>query len=146
MRGETIGELYGLQYDDQPYGLPIWYNKLIDKTIDQIDLRDVFSMISNKILLELAIAKAIEFFVKNPFDGEAYSGQLLELFVNNSDMFYNSKSSKLAEMLKIIDKMDIEAAQSKDWWGYDFDFDEEGCKNYVNLLDKAKSIIKKHDT
>lgn len=146
MEGNKIKDIYCLQYDRQPYGLPTWYNRLIDKTVDQINIRDVFSMLTNDILPALAIEKAIEFFINDPFDGEAYLGQILEFFVEHSDMFWQSKSSQLPEMLKIIKTMDKETAQSKEQWGYGYDFDECGCAKYLGLLERAKQIIEMKDS
>lgn len=142
MGKETIKKLFHLNYDNQPYPLPIWYNQLLDKTTDEIDLKDIFRMINNNILPELAIEKAIDAFIVNPFDGEMMDGQILELFVNKSSMFFNSKNVKFIEMINIIEKMDNDTAQSKEQWGYEYDYDEEGCKKYLILLDEARKIIK----
>lgn len=145
MKGKQIKDLYGLQYDNQSYPLSVWYNQLIDKTIDQISLRDVFSMISNDILPEVAIDKAIEFFVNDPFAGENYPGQILESFVKNSDIFFNSKSPQLTQMLQIIKTMDDMMAKSKEEWGYEYDFDGNDCNEYLKLLENAKLIINKKE-
>lgn len=145
MKGKQIKDLYGLQYDNRSYPLSVWYNQLIDKTIDQISLRDVFSMISNDILPEVAIDKAIEFFVSDPFAGENYPGQILESFVKNSDIFFNSKSPQLTKMLQIIKTMDDMMAKSKEEWGYEYDFDGNGCNEYLKLLENAKLIISRKE-
>ena len=50
MEKRTFKEIYSLSYDEQTeYSLPCWYNRLIDKTYEQLDLRDVFSMVINDI-------------------------------------------------------------------------------------------------
>lgn len=141
MKKQTIKDLFNLDYDNQPYPLPMWYNQLLDKRTDEINLRDIFRMINNDILPELAIEKAIDAFIENPFDGEMMDGQLLELFVNKSTMFFDSKNSRLSKMVNIIKSMDDDTAQSKEQWGYEYDYDEEGCKKYLMLLDEAKKII-----
>lgn len=56
-----------------------WYNDLINKTYNQLDLFDVTRMIIQKIFLEVAIPKAISFLENNPFCGQRYEGELMEL-------------------------------------------------------------------
>ena len=47
-----------------------WYNNLINKTYNQLNLFDVTRMIIQKIYLELAVTKAVSFVKENPFCGQ----------------------------------------------------------------------------
>ena len=63
------------------YGTDIIYfaNNLIDKTFNQLDLFDVTRMLIQKMFLELAVLKVISFIKENPFCGQRYEGELLEI-------------------------------------------------------------------
>lgn len=56
-----------------------WYNDLINKTYNQLNLFDVTRMIIQKMFLELAVSKAVTLISENPFCGQRYEGELLEL-------------------------------------------------------------------
>lgn len=56
-----------------------WYNSILNKTYNQLDLFDVSRMLIQKMFLELAISKSIEFIEDNPFCGQRYEGELIEL-------------------------------------------------------------------
>lgn len=67
-----------------------WYNNLINKTYNQLNLFDVTRMIIQKIYLELAVTKAVSFVKENPFCGQRYEGELLELLYK-LDIYYLEK-------------------------------------------------------
>ena len=59
-----IKELYNCEYitsDKVLYPLQKWYNKLIDKSIDEINTADILRMLRQKVFPKLAMLKAIEF-------------------------------------------------------------------------------------
>jgi len=74
---------YGLDYDKSGINTSLirWYNKLIDKTEEELDAADVRRMIRQDILSEVAIKKAIELFMSNPYGGEMWDGELLSILV-----------------------------------------------------------------
>ncbi len=80
-----IKEIYNIEFDlnhvPKKDRCPMhdWYNNLINKTYRQIDLFDVTRMIIQKTFLELAVCKSISFIRDNPFCGQRYEGELLEL-------------------------------------------------------------------
>ena len=79
----TLKELYGLSYDTSGFdsGLTNWYNSLIDRSYDKITISDVGIMIRQDVLKEVAIKKAVELFIDNPYCGEYIDGELIELLV-----------------------------------------------------------------
>lgn len=108
---KQIKELYGCNYiisDEELYPLQKWYNRLIDKTIAQIDVSDVSRMIRQKEFIDIAILKAIDFLKDNLFCGEMYEGEILEklLEVNTCNLVAYSDDIKdiLSEALDKSEK------------------------------------------
>lgn len=64
-----------------------WYDALINKTYSQLDLFDVTGMVIQKMFLELAISKSIIFIKDNPFCGQRYEGELMEI-LSKLDVVY----------------------------------------------------------
>lgn len=68
-----IKELYGCEYEcskEELYPLQKWYNRLIDKSIQEITPEDAAKMLRQEIFPDLAMTKAIEFLQEDPFAGE----------------------------------------------------------------------------
>lgn len=76
---QTIKNTYNLSYGDLKVnsGLIKWYNRLLDKTADELDEIDVSKMIRQDILVDLAIDGAINILKDNPYAGEMYDGDVL---------------------------------------------------------------------
>lgn len=76
---QTIKNTYNLSYGDLKVnsGLIKWYNRLLDKTADELDEIDVSKMIRQDILVDLAIDSAINILKDNPYAGEMYDGDVL---------------------------------------------------------------------
>ena len=130
-----IKELYDCKYiisDEELYPLQKWYNKIIDKTIDEITIADILRMIRQKEFCDLAVEKAVEFLQDNVFAGEIYDGQLLEKISEMSDPFLTKYSNKLKYILK-----DAMGKSETHEWSYEGEREEN--KNMVNsILKKIK--------
>lgn len=77
-----------------------WHNNLIDKTFNQLDLFDVTRMLIQKIFLELAVLKAICFIKENPFCGQRYEGELLELLYKLDVCYLKKYTPEIDEILR----------------------------------------------
>ena len=91
---KSIRIVHKLEYDKSNLnsGLVNWYNRLLDKNVDKLDVVDVSKMMRQDILKEVAIDRAIDLFLFNPFDGEMQDGDLLTLLISiNSDLIKNRK-------------------------------------------------------
>ena len=100
---ETIQKMYRVNRivsDDRLIGLQNWYNQVIMKQPDELDLKDVSIMIRQRLFLKTAVNKAITFLEKDPLIGEMYQGQLLVNFSTVPSNNYVEYREKLFSVLK----------------------------------------------
>ncbi len=114
MEQNSLKKTFGLEYDksNQQSGLIKWYNRLIDKSIDDLDVVDVAKMIRQNILRDIAIDRAIELFLNEPFDGEMQDGDLLALLVSFGPAV--TRNSRVQDLISIILKLENEFSDF-DW-------------------------------
>lgn len=125
-----VREIYDCKYitsDEELYPLQKWYNQLIDKTIDKINVADVLRMLRQKVFLKLAMLKTIEFLKNNIFIGELYDGELLEK-ISESDI---PLLVPYSNDLKIILKNAIEKGMLHEW---SYDGEEKEFKKLVETV------------
>ena len=108
MKQNSLKILYQMEYykGDFQSGLTNWYNKLIDKSIDELSVADVSRMIRQDIMKDVAIDRAIELFLIEPFDGEMQDGDLLALLVSCGANAV--KNSRVQALIAIIVKLENE--------------------------------------
>lgn len=132
---KKIKEIYDCKYiisDEGLYPLQKWYNELIDKSINEINIADVLRMLRQKVFTKLAMLKAIEFLRKNIFvgelyDGELYDGELLQKISELDTIFLASYASDLKSILKdYIEKCKLHT------WAYEGE--EEEFKDIVKSI------------
>jgi len=103
---KSLKEIYNLPYDTSGFnsGLINWYNQVIDKSYDDLNVRDVCTIIRQSFLKDMkdiAIQKAIDFFLKDPYDGEFNDGDLLRVLVSlDIESIDKSNRDKLITLLK----------------------------------------------
>ena len=80
----TLKQLHDLSYDISGLnsGLITWYNQLIDKSYDDLNTADVCRMIRQDILKDIAIQKAVDLFLIDPYNGEYCDGELLNVLIS----------------------------------------------------------------
>lgn len=110
----SLKNVYRLDYDKSNYksNLIDWYNRLIDKSVDELSVGDVSRMIRQNILREVAIDRAIELFLHEPFDGEMQDGDLLALLVSCAPEVVKSRRREI--LITMISKLENEIADF-DW-------------------------------
>lgn len=114
--------------------LELWYNKLINKKIDDISIGDISRMLRQKVFLSLALSKAMDMLIKDPMDGELYDGELLKQVVN---ALKNNSIAIDDLQAETFIKTAHEAIKIFDW-------EEEEYKiEYESLLKEFISIINK---
>jgi len=81
---ETIKEKFNLDYENNQTksGLIKWYNNLLNKSPCELNAVDVSKMIRQDILKDFALDILIDLIIANPFDGEMYDGDLLNLIIS----------------------------------------------------------------
>lgn len=122
-----IKEIYGLHevtvIRSEKYD--IWYNKLLNKEENEITENDVYTMLTQKVLEDLAIKKALTFIEADPLAGEMWDGQTLEqLSTLSKEKLYPYKTD--LERLLIV----VEASIDDSLW--DFTFEKEDFLDCLN--------------
>jgi len=135
---KSLKELYNLSYDESEFesGLIRWYNNVINKSIDELEITDVFKMVRQNILLDVAIKKAVELFFLTPYGGEYQDGGLLSLLITLD--ISQISNDKLKEMKKFIQKL------KKDYINFDWEnkeFEGQYAKELHELETKISKLI-----
>ena len=135
---KSLKELYNLSYDESGFesGLIRWYNKVINKSVDELKITDVAKMIRQNILLDIAIKQAIELFFLAPYNGEYQNGDILSLLVTlDLSQIDNDKLKKLKIFIQELKNkyayFDWENEKSKDKYAEELDVLE---MNAINLI------------
>lgn len=131
-----IKEIYGLHevtiIGSEKYD--IWYNKLLNKEENEITVNDVYTMLTQKVLEDVAIKKALAFVEADPLAGEMWDGQILEqLSKLSKEKLFPYKVG--LERLLIV----VEAAIDDTLW--DFAFEKEEFLNCLNSFRVAVDCL-----
>lgn len=126
---KIIKEIYLLDQDkkslESQYALDNWYSQFINKSVDDINVQDISRMLSQNILIDLGIEKAIEMLRSDPLSGEKYEGHLLEVLYSVET--YDSENTKKIRLLLYEIKEELFTLE----WGCNEDREE-----YNDLLTK----------
>ncbi|MEY8268973.1 contact-dependent growth inhibition system immunity protein [Lachnospiraceae bacterium 64-25] len=127
-----IKEIYNCKAivsSEELYPLQKWYNRLIDKKIDEITVADILRMIRQKEFMNLAMSKAINFLQENVFVGESYEGELFEKISEMDSSFLISYADDLKEIIKSA----LVKSEIHDW---SYEGEEEEFKDLIDSLSK----------
>ena len=111
----SIRNLYGFDYYESASfnsSLTDWYNRVIDKSIDELDAMDVAKITRQSVLKDIkdvAVDRAIELFLANPFDGELQDGDLLNVLVSCSAEVVKNK--RVDQLTTVIFELENEISQ-----------------------------------
>ncbi|TYV55625.1 contact-dependent growth inhibition system immunity protein [Listeria monocytogenes] len=111
-----------------------WLKSLLNKTKDEITEKDVYTMLLQQELEDLAIEKAIEFIKIDPLTGEMWDGQFLEQLAGiAADKLVAYKE----ELQKLIPYIDIQIKEPL----WDFEFEREDfISRYMKFKDKVANL------
>lgn len=132
---EKIKDIYHIR-DDFPSTTEkydIWLKKLLNKTEDEVDENDVYTMFSQHELVDLAIKKSIEFILNDPLAGEMWDGQFLELLAKEDIEQLQKYKTELRELSPSIN-------HKIDDLSWDFDFERE---EFLEKYEEFKKVISK---
>ncbi|MBC1713216.1 hypothetical protein HB964_10345 [Listeria welshimeri] len=111
-----------------------WLKSLFNKTKDEITEKDVYTMLLQQELEDLAIEKAIEFIKIDPLTGEMWDGQLLEQLAGISA---NKLVAYKEDLQKLIPYIDIQIKEPL----WDFEFEREDfISRYMKFKDKVANL------
>ncbi|WP_340388170.1 contact-dependent growth inhibition system immunity protein [Paenibacillus sp. FSL E2-0151] len=113
-----------IQTDMSDSPLDHWYDRLINKNVNEIDLEDVSRMLGQHVLIDLGIEKAIEILSEDPLAGEMYDGHLLKLLYT----IETNNFRDLSQLKRILQT--IKSSFSQFEWA-----DEEDQEEYAVLLE-----------
>jgi len=103
---KTIREIYNISFNitdipnENRCSMNDWYENLINKTYNQLDLFDVTRMIIQKIFLEMAVSKSVKYINENPFCGQRYEGELIELLFKLDLVHIETYKEDIFQILK----------------------------------------------
>ena len=80
---ETIYQIKGIKLQELKWMSPLelWFNEMVRKRVEDLTLGDISRMLRQEIYLDIAVPCAYGRLRDNPFCGEMYDGQLLELLL-----------------------------------------------------------------
>lgn len=111
-----------------------WLKKLLNKTEDEINENDIYTMFAQHELEALAIKKAIEFILNDPLAGELWDGQFLEQLAKAPIDKLEVCKKELKELPLYIDQNIKESM-------WDFDFEKEEFMERYNEFKTMLAII-----
>ena len=109
-----------------------WFSKMVNKTTDKLDILDISRMIRQDIYVDIALPIALKMIQDDPFNGEMYNGQLLELverYLTKSPEYL--KDFDFNSLLKKIDRKILVHI-------WEDDADKEA---YMGTVEKFKNLI-----
>ncbi|CAM4314471.1 contact-dependent growth inhibition system immunity protein [Paenibacillus xylanexedens] len=126
---KLIKEIYSIdqniQTDNSDSPLDHWYDRLINKKVDELDLEDVSRMLGQHVFIDLGIEKAIEILSEDPLAGEMYDGHLLKLLCS----IETNNFRDLLQLKKLLQTIKSNLSQFE--WA-----DEEDQEEYAELLER----------
>ena len=133
INGKLIKNIYGISDDFLPNDdYDEWYKVMLNKRIIDLNSKDVYRMIRQEILVELAIEVICIMLCDNIMVGEMYEGQFLELL-----------SELSAEQLGANYKMVCSTFETVEKKFNDYQFESEDSKvEYKETLERLHSIVK----
>lgn len=88
---EAIYTLKRLKLDELERTSPLgkWFYEMVQKSVDELTLKDVLRMLRQEVYLDIAIPFACTKVLEDPFCGEMYVGEMIDrltkVFINNPD-------------------------------------------------------------
>lgn len=126
---KLIKEIYSIdqniQTDNSDSPLDHWYDRLINKKVNELDLEDVSRMLGQHVFVDLGIEKAIEILSEDPLAGEMYDGHLLKLLCS----IETNNFRDISQLKRLLQTIKSNLSQFE--WA-----DEEDQEEYAELLER----------
>lgn len=115
--------------DNSPLGQ--WYKEVINKSLEDITIGDYSRMLRQNVLLHLAVPNTLSILFDNPFEGEMYDGEMLELLIRVIKANKGLVTQKNLQELLMIAKKEIDRYE----WESERDKEE-----YILLLKELATL------
>lgn len=110
-----------------------WFHEMVQKSIDELTTGDVTRMLRQEVYLDIAIPIAWKNIINNPFDGELYDGETLEMLIR----VFKNNPEKIDNNLYSVFKKELCQKYNKYEWGSEYEKEE-----YDKLLVKFKQLFR----
>ena len=121
-----------IEEDGMDNAVDEWFNTIMEKTKDQLNVADVSRMLRQKICSRVAIKRAIEMLSDDPFVGEMFEGQLMFNLYKGKEKYLRLFYPQMSNVLEKAETM----AECHH-------FDSEDDKNeYITIISKFAQKIK----
>lgn len=112
--GSTIYNIKNLDLNkiNGDSSLDKWFYEMIQKKVDELTLKDISRMLRQKIYLDIALPIACEMVLSDPFVGEMYVGEMIELLTRVYISYPNEKEKNFCT--ELIQKVK-QQSESFDW-------------------------------
>jgi len=143
----TIREQFNLEYDTSGFGSGLieWYNAVLDKSVNELTAMDVRRLLRQNYIEQIALCKAIELFITNPFDGEFSDGDLLEAIIEHWCVI-SQLHIDFVNLKMIVEQLfETNAYEDFEW---DLDENKEEFVSNLKLLKEKITLLvpSKHST
>jgi CDI immunity proteins len=135
---KPIFKLKNININDmkQECSLDKWFIEILQKEISELNLLDVSRMLRQEVYPDIAVPLTWKILKENPFEGEMYDGQLLELLIRY--LMNNQEEKDEIAYINFKDTLD-DKINKYEWENKDY------INSYKVLLDKLDLIFKNKD-
>ena len=136
MSGKKIYRIKNIDIEELELNSPLdkWFISLVNKQIEELSVLDISRMLRQEIFLDIAMPVTFERLLENPFEGEMYEGQLLELYIRCL-----SKYLVYEEREKYIYLCTI-ASKNIDLYDWADEYSKQAYKKILNKLEMLTKI------
>lgn len=99
-----------------------WFYEMVQKNVDELTLKDISRMLRQEVYLDIALPIACKMVLSDPFCGEMYVGEMIEL-LKRVYISYPNKKEKIF-CTELIQKVQ-QQSETFDW-GSDYEKEEYG--------------------
>jgi hypothetical protein len=121
-----------IEEDGMDNAVDEWFNTIMEKTKDQLNVADVSRMLRQKICSRVAIKRAIEMLSDDPFVGEMFEGQLMFNLYNGKEKYLRLFYPQMSNVLEKAEDM----AKCHHFSS------EEDKREYITIISKFAEKIK----
>jgi cytidylate kinase len=126
-----IKEIYGCNYYPDSvtkiYSLPAWHNRVIDKTVSELDELDVARMMRQDVFVECAVERALQFLREDPFAGELADAEFLVRMSKLDNKYLIPYKEELRELF-------LRAVEEKEEFEWMFEGDKEDFEKIIPIF------------